>query len=104
MRASSPRWLADELSRSWRDQWPALPDAMDEAAGFVAPTRAELAGLAVPLGVCAALDDPIHPADVARQWVSDAPRAALRTLTLDQIGADPSAMGAACIAALQAAD
>ena len=35
---SSPAWLADELTRSWASQWPALPDAMDEAAGYVAPT------------------------------------------------------------------
>ena len=30
----------------------------------------------------------------------EAPRAALRTVTLDQIGADPAALGAACLAAL----
>ncbi|MBV8860470.1 MAG: alpha/beta hydrolase, partial [Mycobacterium sp.] len=29
MRASSPPWLAEELTRSWRGQWPHLPDAMD---------------------------------------------------------------------------
>ncbi len=29
MRASSPPWLADELSRSWGQQWPHLPDAME---------------------------------------------------------------------------
>ena len=32
MRAGSPPWLADELTRSWVGQWPALPDAMDAAA------------------------------------------------------------------------
>ncbi|OSC61101.1 hypothetical protein BVW01_23550, partial [Mycobacterium tuberculosis] len=32
MRASSPVWLAEELTRSWRVQWPELPDAMEEAA------------------------------------------------------------------------
>src|ERR1700722_5802518 len=37
MRASTPPWLAAELTRSWRSQWPHLPDAMDEAAGYVAP-------------------------------------------------------------------
>src|ERR1700743_2915089 len=41
MRASSPPWLADELTRSWGAQWPHLPDAMDEAAGYVAPSCAE---------------------------------------------------------------
>lgn len=38
MRASSPPWLADELTRSWGAQWPHLPDAMEEAAAYVAPS------------------------------------------------------------------
>jgi pimeloyl-ACP methyl ester carboxylesterase len=102
MRASSPLWLADELTRSWRGQWPHLPDAMEEAATFIAPTHAELRRLTTPLAVAAAEDDPIHPIDVGREWASTAPRAALRTVTLDQIGADPSTLGAACLAALAA--
>ncbi|OMC50798.1 hypothetical protein A5745_04225 [Mycobacterium sp. IS-2888] len=100
MRASSPPWLADELARSWRAQWPQLPDAMEEAAAYVAPSCAELAGLAAPLGVAAAVDDPIHPLQVGVDWARAAPRAALRTVTLDQIGEDPAALGAACLAAL----
>lgn len=54
MRASSPVWLAEELTRSWRVQWPELPDAMEEAAAYVAPSRAELARLVAPLAVAAA--------------------------------------------------
>ncbi|MGE2690033.1 alpha/beta fold hydrolase [Mycolicibacterium pulveris] len=104
MRASSPRWLADELARSWAAQWPSLPDAMEQAAGYVAPTRDELARLTVPMGVAAAVDDPVHPVEVARQWVAAAPRAALRTFTLDEMGADPAVLGAACVAALDACD
>lgn len=100
MRASSPPWLADELTRSWGAQWPHLPDAMEEAAGYVAPSCDELAGLAAPLAVAAAVDDPIHPLQAGLDWVAAAPRAALRTVTLDQIGADPAALGAACLAAL----
>jgi pimeloyl-ACP methyl ester carboxylesterase len=100
MRASSPPWLADELTRSWVGQWPALPDAMDEAAAYVAPTCGELEGLTVPMGVAAAIDDPVHPVEVAVEWVSAAPRAALRTVTLDAMGADPAVLGAACVAAL----
>jgi pimeloyl-ACP methyl ester carboxylesterase len=100
MRASSPPWLADELTRSWRSQWPHLPDAMDEAAGYVAPTDAQLRRLTAPMGVAAAGDDPIHPLDVGRQWAAVAPHAALRVVSLDQFGADPSALGAACLAAL----
>jgi pimeloyl-ACP methyl ester carboxylesterase len=100
MQASSPPWLAEELTRSWRSQWPHLPDAMEEAATYVAPTRKQLLRLAVPMGVAAATDDPIHPLEVGLEWAAAAPRAALRTVTLDQIGADPAALGAACLAAL----
>jgi pimeloyl-ACP methyl ester carboxylesterase len=102
MRASSPPWLADELARSWRAQWPQLPDAMDEAATYVAPTRTQLQRLAVPMGVAAAADDPIHPLEVGQEWAIAAPRAALRTVTLDRIGADSATLGAACLAALNA--
>ena len=100
MRESSPPWLADELARSWRAQWPKLPDAMEEAAAYVAPSFEDLSGLATPLAVVAAVDDPIHPLQVAVDWVSAAPRAALRTVTLDQMGAQTAALGAACLAAL----
>jgi pimeloyl-ACP methyl ester carboxylesterase len=100
MRASSPPWLAEELTRSWRSQWPQLPDAMEQAAAYVAPSRDDLSRLAVPMGVVAATDDPIHPLQVAVDWVAAAPHAALRTVTLDEIGADSAALGAACLAAL----
>ena len=100
MRAGSPPWLADELTRSWVGQWPALPDAMDAAADFVAPTCSELERLAVPMGLAAATDDPVHPVEVAMEWVSAAPRAALRTVTLDEMGVDPGVLGAACVRAL----
>ena len=104
MRASSPPWLADELARSWPRQWPSLPDAMEEAAGYLGPTTADLSRLATPMGVVGASDDPIHPIEVAREWVSWAPRAAMRTVTLEQFGPSPAALGAAGLAALQATD
>jgi pimeloyl-ACP methyl ester carboxylesterase len=103
MRASSPAWLADELTRSWLGQWPELPDAMEEAAGYLAPSIAELERLSVPMGVVGASDDPIHPLEVALEWVSAAPRAALRTVRLDDFGPDPAVLGAACLAALDEA-
>jgi pimeloyl-ACP methyl ester carboxylesterase len=100
MRASSPSWLADELTRSWLNQWPSLPDAMEEAARYVAPTCGELESLTVPMGVAAATDDPVHPVEVGLEWVAAAPRAALQTVTLDELGRDPGLLGAACVAAL----
>ncbi|WP_046315511.1 hypothetical protein [Mycobacterium sp. UM_Kg1] len=103
MRASSPGWLGDELARSWTAQWPQLPDALEEAAAYVAPTSAELAALTVPMGLTAAVDDAVHPLQTASDWAAIVPRAALRTVTLDQIGADPAALGSACVTALIAA-
>jgi pimeloyl-ACP methyl ester carboxylesterase len=100
LRASTPAWLADELTRSWADQWPQLPDILEEAAAYVAPSRAEFRALSVPLGVAAAVDDPVHPLRIGAEWVAAAPRAALRTVTLDQIGDEPATLGAACLAAL----
>jgi pimeloyl-ACP methyl ester carboxylesterase len=100
MRQSSPPWLADELERSWARLWPGLPDSLDEASRYVAPTYAELERLSVPMGITSAVDDPVHPLEVGRLWAAAAPRAALRTVTLDEIGADPGALGAACLAAL----
>jgi hypothetical protein len=73
---------------------------MEEAAAYIAPSRTELQQLATPLGVAAAVDDPIHPLQVGVDWADAAPHAALRTVTLGQIGVDATALGAACLAAL----
>lgn len=100
LRATSPDWLADELGRSWLRQWPDLPDALEAAAGYVAPTVERLRRLRPPLGVAGAPDDVIHPIAVAREWVGAAPRAALRTVRLDLFGPDPAALGTACVEAL----
>jgi len=100
MQQSSPPWLSTELTRSWVNQWPGLPEAMETAAGYVAPTGPELERLRAPLGIAAATDDPIHPLEVAVEWAAAAPAAALRTFTLDQLGADPGVLGAACLSAL----
>lgn len=100
MRASSPRWLADELERSWTAQWPRLPEAFEEAASYVAPSRDELTHLRVPMGIVAADDDPIHPLEVGLEWASAAPHAAVRTVGLEEFGPDPGQLGAQCLAAL----
>jgi pimeloyl-ACP methyl ester carboxylesterase len=100
MRHSSPPWLADELTRSWVGQWPDLPDAMESAARYVAPTSSQLETLTAPMGVVSASDDLIHPMEIGIEWVSAAPNASLRTITLAELGGDPAALGAACLAAL----
>jgi hypothetical protein len=52
------------------------------------------------MGIAAATDDPVHPVEVGVEWMTAAPRAALRTITLDELGADPAVLGAACVSAL----
>ena len=102
MRAGSPAWLADELGRSWRAQWPGLPDALEAAAGFAAPDTTALARLSAPMGVVGSPDDAVHPLEVAEHWARTAPHAALRTVTFAEFGPNPEALGMACLAALQA--
>ncbi|MCB0923496.1 MAG: alpha/beta hydrolase [Mycobacterium sp.] len=99
LRRSSPGWLADELSRSWRRQWPDLPHALDAAAACTAPTTRELEHMQSPMGVVGAPDDLIHPVSVATEWARAAPRAVLRTVRLDRFGPDPEVLGTACVEA-----
>jgi len=103
MRSGSPDWLGAELARSWTAQWPALPEAMEQAAAYVGPSTEDLARLAVPMGVAAAVDDAVHPVHVARHWAETAPHAVLRTVTLDEMGTDATVLGRAAVAALLAA-
>ncbi|MGW0018533.1 alpha/beta fold hydrolase [Rhodococcus sp. NPDC003382] len=95
---SSPEWLGRELSRSWRAQWPDLPSALEEAAAFHALDAEALAGVRVPVGITAAVDDAVHPLAVAQEWAALLPCAALTTVTLAEVGADPAILGAGCLA------
>ncbi|GAB93365.1 hypothetical protein [Gordonia rhizosphera] len=96
MAASSPAWLAAELSRSWRALHPGLVDQLRAAAAFRSPGLAEIATLGAPLAITAAVDDPVHPLDVARGWAAAAPRSALTEVTLAEWGADPAVLGFGC--------
>lgn len=103
MRASSPVWLGDELSRSWRGLRGDLVASMRSAAGYVAPTTAELSRLAVPVGIVGVMGDPLHNVEVARAWEAAIGRSALETISLDELGADPSVLASAGTTALQRA-
>ncbi|QCB50987.1 alpha/beta hydrolase [Rhodococcus sp. PAMC28707] len=93
MEATSPQWLASTLRRSWASQWPDLPRALAEAAAYVAPNLDELRSTLVPTAVIGAVDDPVHPIDVARTWHEEIPNSCLSTLTLADIGSDPGVLG-----------
>lgn len=100
MRASSPRWLADALTQSWRGQWPHLPAALDEAAGYAWPSLEQLAAIDVPVAVVGATDDPVHPIAVAEEWAAALPSSRLHRVTLTELGADPAILGHAGFAQL----
>ncbi|MFC9549485.1 alpha/beta hydrolase [Rhodococcus sp. NPDC056960] len=100
MIASSPPWLGRELAKSWRSQWPHLPAALDEASEYHAPSADDLGRIVVPVGIAAAVDDAVHPLEVARSWSELLPHAGLVTVTLDEIGADPAVLGYAGLEAL----
>lgn len=93
MCGSSPRWLADALTHSWRAQWPGLPAALEEAAQYKWPETTLLDALAVPVAVVAAADDPVHPVAVGREWARRVPRSVITEITLDELGADPAVLG-----------
>ncbi|MFC4602817.1 alpha/beta fold hydrolase [Rhodococcus kronopolitis] len=97
---TSPAWLGGELERSWRSQWPHLPLALDEASGYGGLTVAQMSLLDVPVGICAATDDPVHPHRVALEWAAALPVSAVATTTLDAIGADAGVLGRTCLSAL----
>lgn len=94
-----PPWLAGELTRSWRGYGAGLADSLAAPAERPAPTLAELAGLDVPVGIAACLDDAVHPLRVAKEWLGALPRATLCTTRLDVIGVDPEALGRAAVLA-----
>ncbi|MFI9511159.1 alpha/beta fold hydrolase [Nocardia sp. NPDC052566] len=93
MRAGSPDWLAAALTQSWRAQWPHLPQALAEAAEYKWPDAERLRGIATPVAVVTAVDDPVHPLAVAEEWAALLPRAELHRITLDELGADPAILG-----------
>jgi pimeloyl-ACP methyl ester carboxylesterase len=100
---SSPAWLGATLSRSWRSQWPDLPDALEEAAGYRALDIDGLRSVTVPVGIAAAVDDAVHPLAVGRTWATELPFAALATVNLDDVGTDPAVLGERCLGALDEA-
>jgi len=98
MAASSPDWLAAELSRSWRGLADRdLPGQLRAAAALLAPTAGEISALDVPLAVAACPDDPLHPRAVAREWAAAAPRAAVTEVPLAVWGPRPRALGDAAL-------
>ena len=96
-------WVAAELAAAWPAYGDGLAASLRAAAAASGPTPGELAALAVPAGLVAFRDDPLHPATVAREWTAALRRAALRELPLAAPATDRSVLGAATLAALATA-
>ncbi|MBP2330897.1 pimeloyl-ACP methyl ester carboxylesterase [Kibdelosporangium banguiense] len=92
-------WLTAELERAWRRAGDGLADSLDVAATRPAPLLAELAHIAVPTGIAACSDDPVHPLAVAEQWASTISGAQLCTTTLRALGDDRESLGRATVLA-----
>jgi pimeloyl-ACP methyl ester carboxylesterase len=95
-----PAWLARELDRSWRRSGTGLAESLRVAARRPAPTLRCLSGITAPAGVAGCVDDAVHPLAVAQAWADALPHAALRTLTLAELGADPASLGRTALTAL----
>jgi len=97
------KWVAAELAAAWPAYGARLAASLRAAAASSGPTLAELAAIAVPVGVVTFADDPLHPATVAREWAAALPRAAVRELPLGAPATDRSTLGIATLAALRSA-
>ncbi|GEL21472.1 thioesterase [Pseudonocardia sulfidoxydans NBRC 16205] len=97
LRASAPRWLADDLTRSWTAHGDGLAAALDEAARTPAPADDVLRRLTVPAGVASCVDDPVHPTAVAQDWTRLLPRARIVETRLRAVSADPATLGRAAV-------
>jgi pimeloyl-ACP methyl ester carboxylesterase len=92
-------WLAAELERSWRRTGSGLAESLDIAATRPAPEISDLARIAVPTGVAACSDDPVHPYAVAERWANTISGAQLCTTTLRALGTDRESLGRAAVLA-----
>lgn len=97
--AGAPPWLAAELARAWPRYGEGLASVLETAAAEPGPSIGELAGLNVPTGVAALVDDPVHPLEVARLWQELLPRSALVTARMATFGDDPETIGRAAVLA-----
>lgn len=101
--AGVPPWLADELTRAWTRHGEGLAASLRVAAEHPAPTLRALSELDIPVGIAACTDDPVHPRAAALAWADALPCAAVREITLAELGADRESLGRAAVEAWQEA-
>ena len=93
-------WVVAELRRAWPLYGgDSIARALAAAAASPGPTAAVLAATGVRAGVVSVPADPFHPAEVARQWASLLPAAAVVELSDADLAGGPAALGRAAVAA-----
>ena len=94
-------WVTPLLQRAWSRRRPAaLVAELRTAAEQAGPTDEELRAIAVPVGVVALRDDPLHPVSVARHWAEKIPRATVVELDRGEPGTGLACFGRAARVAL----
>lgn len=100
--ASLPDWLRDTLVTDWSVHHPAsLAAALTSLDGGLAPTEAELRGLAVPTAVVGWPDDPGHPEAVARAWAEWLPGGRAVEASMDEMDTGVDHLGEVTARALR---
>lgn len=96
-------WVAEELEAAWPAYGDSLATTLRATSRSAGPSLEELARVGVPAVVVAVVDDPMHPVEVARDWVGALPLGVLHTLGLAEVGSSRAALGSAAVTALRAA-
>ena len=93
-------WVVEELASAWpRHSAAELTASLRATSHSSGPTIGELAAVAVPCGVVALTDDPLHPAAVARDWAATIPGAKLVETDLAAVGRDRRTLGRGAVLA-----
>lgn len=97
-------WVTKELARSWSGRsHEQLSRELAAAATQWAPDRESLARIAVPVGLVALADDPLHPVSVASTWSRVIPRAALEVVPREMPGVRIDCFAGAALTAMSRA-
>jgi len=90
-RLAAAGWVGEELARAWPTyRFPDLVSALEATSRSFGPLPAQLAAIAAPTGLFAALDDPFHPAAVAALWAELIPRAHAMVARVDPAEGAPA--------------
>jgi pimeloyl-ACP methyl ester carboxylesterase len=92
-------WVSEELGRAWPAYGKDLVPALRATALSPGPTLEELSRIRVPVGVVSLVGDPFHPVEVAREWATALPHAAVIEISPHAPAMDREVLGRAALLA-----